>query len=209
METVVVVSGLWMPGGETALLRRRLAAAGFVARQFSYRALAEEVDVNALRLARFLEGVRGDAVHLLGHSLGGVLAVRALQTRGFESMGRVVCLGAPFQGSEAARRLARLPGGARLIGRSAVAFAGRLVEPWSLPVDLGVIAGSRPIGGGRLLGGLPRPHDGTVAVSETHLEGATDHIILPVTHLSMLWSHSVAAQTVAFLKAGRFERGER
>ncbi|MCZ6498198.1 MAG: alpha/beta hydrolase, partial [Gammaproteobacteria bacterium] len=51
---------------------------------------------------------------------------------------------------------------------------------------------------------LPSPHDGTVAVEETRLEGATEHIVLPVSHLSMLWSGVVAEQVVNFLSSGRF-----
>jgi hypothetical protein len=45
-----------------------------------------------------------------------------------------------------------------------------------------------------------------VAVSETALAGATDQIVLPVSHSSMVFSGVVVAQTVAFLRAGRFER---
>jgi hypothetical protein len=51
---------------------------------------------------------------------------------------------------------------------------------------------------------MPVPHDGTVAVAETRIEGAADHLVLPVTHLSMLWSAAVADQAVHFLREGRF-----
>ena len=39
------------------------------------------------------------------------------------------------------------------------------------------------------------------------LAGASDHIVLPVTHLSMLWSREAAEQVVAYLRTGRFDRG--
>ena len=77
---------------------------------------------------------------------------------------------------------------------------------WDGRRELGIVAGSVPLGMGRLLGSLALPHDGTVAVEETQLPGATDHIVLPVTHFSMLWSRAVADQVVAFLRRGRFER---
>jgi hypothetical protein len=60
-----------------------------------------------------------------------------------------------------------------------------------------------------MLGRLPGPHDGTVAVAETRLPGATDHVVLPVTHFSMLTSRAVADQVVAFLRRGRFEHRNR
>ncbi|HEV2286271.1 MAG TPA: hypothetical protein VGR80_09525, partial [Steroidobacteraceae bacterium] len=47
-------------------------------------------------------------------------------------------------------------------------------------------------------------NDGTVAVSETRLPGATDHIVLPVSHLGMLVSARVAHETGRFLTEGRF-----
>jgi hypothetical protein len=76
---------------------------------------------------------------------------------------------------------------------------------WNGSHDLGIVAGDVPLGFGRLLGGLSSPNDGTVAVAETRLEGATDHVVLHCTHMSMLWSRPVAEQVVAFLRRGRFE----
>ncbi len=57
---------------------------------------------------------------------------------------------------------------------------------------------------GRVIGELSNPNDGTVAVAETHLHGAKDHIALPVSHLGMLVSRQVAIQVVHFLQQGRF-----
>jgi len=208
MSTAVVVHGLWMPGAETLLLRRRLGAAGFATRQFTYHSVAQDLHANALQLAEFLGDVPGETVHLVGHSLGGVIAVRTLQSHSLERIGRVVCLGAPLQGSRSALALARLPGGQRLIGKSESAFLAGSVEPWTAREELGLICGRVPIGGGQLFGRLPAPHDGSIAVDETRLDGATEHIVLPVSHLSMLWSRAVAEQTVCFLESGRFARDQ-
>lgn len=203
MTGVVLVHGLWMPGAEMVLLHRRLGTAGFQTHQFSYRSVLDGVEANARRLAEFLHSVPGETVHLIGHSLGGVITVKALQDKPIERIGRIVCLGAPLQGSRAARAVARLPGGRWLIGKSMPAFLGNAVDPWTAPMDLGLIAGSSPVGGGQLLG-LASPHDGTIAVEETRLEGATEHIVVRVSHLSMLWSRAVANQVVSFLESGRF-----
>jgi hypothetical protein len=69
---------------------------------------------------------------------------------------------------------------------------------------LGVMAGSRALGLGRLLGPLGEPSDGTVLVSETHIEGAKAHLTLPTTHSGMMYSPVVAQKTAAFLQEGRF-----
>jgi hypothetical protein len=45
-----------------------------------------------------------------------------------------------------------------------------------------------------------------VAVEETQLAGASDHIVLPISHTGMLLSAAVAHQAAYFLQHGGFER---
>ena len=77
---------------------------------------------------------------------------------------------------------------------------------WQGEHDVGVIAGDVPVGAGRAIAPLERPNDGTVAVAETRLMGTTDHIVLPVSHFSLLWSSAVIRQTLCFLARGVFCR---
>jgi hypothetical protein len=69
---------------------------------------------------------------------------------------------------------------------------------------LGIIAGTQPLGVGQILAQFQEDSDGTIAVSETRLPGATDHLVLPVSHLGMLVSPRVARETGMFLQQGRF-----
>jgi hypothetical protein len=55
-----------------------------------------------------------------------------------------------------------------------------------------------------LVARLPEPHDGTVSVEETRLEGATDRCVLPLSHMALCLSAQVAAQVDHFLEHGRF-----
>ncbi len=72
--------------------------------------------------------------------------------------------------------------------------------------DIGIIAGTVPIGLGMLYANFEEPNDGTIAVSETRLEGAKDHLVLDVSHKGLLVSKDVVDQTAAFLKRGEFLR---
>jgi hypothetical protein len=191
-------------------LKRRLDTAGFAARRFNYRSIVEGLGASAARLAEWLDAVPGDVVHFVGHSLGGVLVLETLSRHDFPRAGRVVCLGSPLVGSRAAQGLLRWPGGARMLGlcmQDLLTNGG--VPPWRGPAEVGVIAGDWPIGLGRALCRFDGPNDGTVAVAETQLAGAADHVVLPISHFAMLWSREVSRQIVCFLRNGAFDRGER
>jgi pimeloyl-ACP methyl ester carboxylesterase len=203
--SVVTVHGLWMRGASMAVLRRRLEPHGFSFHDFGYASVTSSLDSSAVALAAFVDGVPGDTVHLVGHSLGGVLICAMLESRLPARLGRIVCLGSPLKGSRTAAWLARWPGGKRVVGAclSDVQARGGFSQ-WRAGVEVGSIAGRIPLGVGRLLGPFPEPNDGTVAVAETTIAGLADHIVLPVSHVALLWSAAVAAQTEHFLLHGRF-----
>jgi hypothetical protein len=75
---------------------------------------------------------------------------------------------------------------------------------WNCGCELGLIAGTRPMGLGRFFARFEEDSDGTVAVSETKLPGHTAHLVLPVSHMGMLVSSHVARQVGGFLTEGRF-----
>jgi pimeloyl-ACP methyl ester carboxylesterase len=205
-ETVVFVHGLWMTGLEMGVLRHRVAATGFDTRRFHYRTVRESVADNAIRLRAFLEHLAANPLHLVGHSLGGLVILHLFHELGWRRPGQVVFMGAPVRGSRAARAMANHRLGARLLGGSGPdALAANLPAPvWPGPNPLGVVVGTWGAGMGQFFHRLPRPHDGTVAADETEIRGATDRIALPVSHLSMLFNREVAAQVAHFLHFARF-----
>lgn len=205
MTTVVAVHGLWMLGASMALLGRRLEPHGFRLRAFGYRSVSDDLTTNARALLRFIERLPDEKVHLIGHSLGGVVIAAALAQALPERVGRVVLLGSPLRGSLTAKRLTRFPGGRLFIGACLAELhaCGGLTE-WSARVEVGSIAGQAGLGVGRLFGSFPGPNDGTVAVAETKIEGLTDHVVLPVAHTALVWSKAVADEAEHFLLHGRF-----
>lgn len=204
-ETVVTLHGLWMAGPESVILRHKLRVHGFKVVEFSYSSTARPIKQNAASLNDFLAGLDAETVHLVGHSLGGLVIVRLFEDFPQQKPGRVVCLGTPLRGSEAARGLARWPIGAMALGESLFALEGG-PELWTAERDLGLIAGTQEIGLGRFVGELESPNDGTVSVAETRLPGATEHLCMPVSHTSMLVSEDVADQVAHFLREGTFIR---
>jgi pimeloyl-ACP methyl ester carboxylesterase len=206
---VVYVHGLWLRGYEGLLLRRRLAAAlDAEAYSFSYPSVSSSMADNARALYGYLRQIRADTVHLVAHSLGGLVILELFEATAVDfPSGRIVLLGSPVQGSLAAQRLARLPLG---LGQAFMGFAGDVLavpreRRWGGARELGVIAGDLPLGAGRLLGHMGEPNDGTVLVRETDLPGAAGQLRLRVSHSGMPYSPTVARQAAAFLRLGRFE----
>ena len=78
---------------------------------------------------------------------------------------------------------------------------------WTANRELGIIAGTHNVGLGRLFVKFEEDSDGTVAVSETRMPGATDFLTLPVSHTGMMLSARVAREAGAFLQTGRFGLG--
>jgi pimeloyl-ACP methyl ester carboxylesterase len=193
-----------MNGLESFLLRDRLAKAGFAPSVFRYPSMNSTLaDVTAALGAR-LRSFDG-TVHLVGHSLGGVVILETLEREAELPPGRAVLLGAPVRGSRAVRSIAEWSVGPQLLGAFAVAELARERErSWSRAREIGLIAGCRSAGLGRVFSDLPAPNDGTICVDETQLPGATAHRVMDVSHTGMLLSSAAAAFAVAFLESGQF-----
>jgi len=206
LSAVVYVHGLWMPGEESLVLKSRLAHEFDLKLQtFHYSAVAAGIGTIAAQLDEFVRALAAPEVHFIGHSLGGLVIHRFLERFPVQPPGRVVFLGTPSVGSRAAERAARFAPIAHLMGQS---VAEELLRPqerrWTSPRALGIVAGTQRLGLGQLIAHFDEENDGTIAVSETCMPGATDHIVLPVSHLGMLVSAPVAHQTGLFLTQGRF-----
>jgi pimeloyl-ACP methyl ester carboxylesterase len=205
LSAVVYVHGLWMPGEESLVLRSRLAQFGLTLHAFHYSAVSAGMSSISAQLEEFVRELAPPEVHFVGHSLGGLVIHRFLERFPEPPPGRAVFLGTPSVGSRAAEHAARFAPIAHLMGQS---VAEELLKPhkrqWKSSRALGIVAGTQPIGLGQLLAHFKEENDGTVAVSETYMPGASDHIVLPVSHMGMLLSARVAHETGLFLTQGRF-----
>jgi len=199
MRRVVLLHGLWMPRASMRWHAARLSEAGFAPHLFSYATVAGGPEAAVPTLLRHL---REDA-HILAHSLGGLIALRALQLHRDLPVHRVVCLGSPLCGSAAATGMARLPLAAATLGRSAELLRHGC-GAWTGAAELGVIAGSVAHGLGQFFGRFDGDNDGTVAVAETRIEGLRDHAVVAASHSGLLFSVEASALAIRFLREGRF-----
>ncbi len=206
MADIVLVHGLWNRGWTMAAMAKRLRARGHHVSVFSYPTRADDLDGHADDLHGFVLENRAEELHLVGHSMGGLVILNMLSRYEDLPPGRVVLMGTPVRGSRVVKRLAKLPGQKYLFGKArdnllqgfSVAPAGR---------ETGMIRGTRSFGLGQIAGKQSEPNDGSIGVSETQLEGLKDSVELEVAHTEMLVSAEVVEQAEQFLLSGVFRKG--
>jgi len=205
-EAVLLLHGAWMNPVVMAYVAHVLRGTGFAAHFLGYRTMRDPLEAHLARIAKRVAQLEAPAVHLVGHSLGGVIVMRYLQRLADRRVRRAVLIGAPVAGCRAATGFAAHAGGELMMGQS--------LAVWRQPVDvsvdprfeIGAIAGTRALGLGAVVTRLPTPNDGVVCVDETRFPALRDHIEVPTGHTVMLMSSRVARQTAGFLKNGVFHR---
>ena len=193
--------GPWALGWLAHALRK----AGFDTHYLALRSMDEPSETHVERLAEAVAQLKARRIHLLGHSMGGVIILHYLRQASDKRLGRALLLGSPALGSDAARQLDQQPWGG-VLGASRELWRSTFAPGIPPGFDVGAIAGEHSVGLGVFFTSLQGPNDGAVTVAETKVGGLRDHIVLPVSHSGMLLSSEVAQQAVAFLQSGAFLR---
>jgi pimeloyl-ACP methyl ester carboxylesterase len=179
---------------------------GYASRHKSLQELAHDIHAD---IAAFIAAVTGP-VHIVAHSMGGLLAQVYLARHPHPRIGRIVMLGTPNKGSEIADLLRDHPWYRRWFGPAGQQLVtqrdratSNLFSPLSHPV--GVIAGNRSLDPFAWVY-LPKPNDGRVSVANTRMEGMADHIVVDTAHAFLPVDPEAIEQTIAFLRDGKFRR---
>jgi len=198
-DLVVLVHGLAAHRLMMHLLAQTLQQvfAGVV--NWGYPSLFSPIEQHGKALAALLEQLdddRGhDRIHLVGHSMGGIIGRLALSHYTPRHFGRFVMIAPPNRGSHVARHLAP--------------YLGRICPPLvQLADEEESFVCSLPQPQVRELGIIAAKTDILVLEPSTRLGCECDHIVLPGRHSSLLWRRETAEQVRHFLENGRFKRAE-
>ena len=211
-DTVILLHGLCRTSRSMVRMGHALAKAGYRVKNVDYpsrtapvQKLADDAIGKAVVECRRDGATRIDFVT---HSLGGIMVRSYLSRHALPSLGRVVMLAPPNQGSEVVDKLGWTlvfkwlngPAGNEL-GTGADSTPNRL-GPVNYPV--GVIAGDRSINWiNSLL--IPGRDDGKVSLERTKLAGMSDHIVIHSAHPFIMKNREVIRQTIQFLRTGAFD----
>lgn len=199
--------GLGRTRASMALLAERLEWAGYHVANVDYDSRGGTLPEHAETLAAEVSACCAAAprVHFVGHSLGGLVIRRYLADSPPESLGRVVLLAPPNQGSEVADWFREQELG-HLLGPAGMGLGtGETGIPASLPppeYEVGIIAGNRsfnPIGSAL----IPGPDDGMVGVDNTRIEDVP-FIVVPRSHTFLMNDRFTTEAVIAFLRKGAF-----
>ncbi len=206
-KNILLVHGLWNRGWAMALMARRLRGHGHKVAVFSYPTRNDSLDGHADDLQAFILNMKLAELHLVGHSMGGLVILNMLSRYADLPAGRIVLMGTPVGGSRVVKRIEKVPGMKSLFGKvRADLRQGFQYTPGNR--ELGIIRGTRSLGLGRITGGHTGPNDGSVALSETQLEGLRDSVDIPVAHSEMLISTEVVNQAEQFILHGHFNHDD-
>lgn len=178
---------------------------------FGYASTSAGIDDHGRSLASVIKGLpHADSISFVGHSMGNLVVRRWMGLAAEDDLARVrrmVMLGPPNQGSELARKVAKIS----VLAALSNGAARELVLEWNRispdlavpPCPFGIVAGGKgdERGYSSFLAG---DDDAVVRVEETRLPGAHDFLLLPVHHAAMMKNAGVQQATAAFLKTGRF-----
>ena len=192
---------------EMRYLGKQLEKSGFHVHYIFYQSVRKTSAENARVIHKKIKRLKLADLHIVGHSLGGIITMHLLDQFDDIPDGRVVMLGTPVNGSLIAQKTQNWPILSPLLSSSMPnALSGEDIPQWNTHRDWGMIAGLRNQGLGFLAGGLPEESDGTVMISETLHPKQTEHVTVKTSHSGLLFSKEVASLTATFLQTGSFKQ---
>lgn len=218
-ECVILLHGLARTSAsmnklEDALLEQNFIVANidypsrkYVIEELSNSAVGEGLEQCAQQGANAGANAGASAVHVVTHSMGGILFRQYVEDNGSQAFGRTVMLAPPNKGSEVVDALRDVPSYELLNGPAGLQLG---TGSDSVPLNLGdassdvaVIAGTFSVNL-FLSTYLPDPDDGKVSVESSRLDGMCAHLQVNVSHPFIMGDEAVIQEVASYLKTGKF-----
>lgn len=206
---VLLIHGVLMNPLEMRFLGNQLKRCGFNVHYIFYRSVLKNSTQNARQIHKEILKLNLPDLHIVAHSLGGIITMHLFDQFDDIPPGRVVMLGSPINGSSVAQKVQKWPFFSPLLSQSMPnALSGENIPEWQSHRDWGMIAGTKNQGLGILTGGLSGINDGSVLLEETQHPKQTAHVQVNTSHTGLLFSKEVVLLCSQFLNTGKFHPKE-
>jgi len=212
-ECVVLVHGLWRSGFAMRSIASDLEDHGYQTVSVDYPSTQQEIPelVQGYLLESYDECIHTGAkkIHMVSHSMGGILIRQFLQNHTLPGGSKVVMLSPPNQGSELSEKFGESWWYQWAVGPAGVSLStkqeGIISKLREIDEPIGIIAAYRDWSLWPNTW-LPQPNDGTVSVESMKLAEMDDFILVNSGHALMRFNDEVQSQIRQFLAMGEFAR---
>lgn len=211
-ECAILLHGIANPALVMSPFEIALKLNGFDTINIEYPSRDESID----RLSKYIHKAlikkdyhQYDTIHFIAFSLGALVLRAYLNHTTPSNMGRVVMLGPPNQGTEAADKLKDEWYYQLFFGKAGQEVTtDRFSDNDHIDYELGIIAGTKS---GLAFADLftkdplPKPHDGIIPVENTKISGMKSHLCIDTTHAGLIAHPKAIDNAVEFIKTGNFK----
>lgn len=210
-ECVVLLHGLARTSNSMDEMASFLSDQGYHVINIDYPSRKHQISelADIVRAEIILKTTDTEKIHVITHSLGGIILRYIQKYEPLSNIGRVVMLAPPNHGSELVDKLADIsffqmlngPAGSQL----GTAPDSLCKELGPVHFELGVITGDWSINWINSLI-IPGKDDGKVSIENAKIEGMRDFLVMHTTHPLIMQNKLVQSQCLHFLQNGRFAR---
>ncbi|WP_126452653.1 esterase/lipase family protein [Sulfuriflexus mobilis] len=215
-ESVILLHGMGRSRLSMALLAARLRKQGFATLNVGYPSTRQTIErLSDKYLAPAIAKCKAkgaERIHLVTHSLGGIISRYYLQGHRLPKGSRIVMLSPPNKGSEVTDAMksrwlyqVMLGPAGQVLGTDDDSLPNRLK---TVEEEVGIITGDRSSDPWfeKL---FPGANDGKVSVERSQLDEMVDFLVVNTGHTFIMNSMAVMKQVVYFLQHGSFDRDKK
>lgn len=197
-ELVVLVHGLGGSRLDMWPIGKRLKTLGYQVRNWGYRSFGNRVETHAQLLGSEMAAldsqISDGQLHLVTHSMGGIIARKMFADFKFQNLGRVVMLAPPHRGSHIARKLTPFMGwftpSLKQLSDSRDSFVNQLPNTLQRnDIEFAIVESTK---------------DRVIAQGGVHLDGYRDYARVDGHHGVLTWYSNTIRLVENFLSTGKF-----
>lgn len=215
-DYVVLLHGLWNKSSRLADFEDYFEGKNYQVLNLDYPSTEysiEELEEKYLRpVLKAIPLNKGQRVHFVTHSMGGILLRQFFRENEFDPAGRVVMISPPNQGSQWADRLKESDFYRSMAGPAAFDLRTRnnnfLKNLGPANFYLGVIGGNKSYFEGSE-DTLPGANDGMVTIESMKLDGMKDMVIIHEHHRGLTENQEAMEQAEYFIIHGKFNHSSK